>query len=155
MHAQAVQHAATHSLSSEALDHRRVSTRETMTSAKKKRTFTHLHRQQLERVTALYLRRCYERRKRATVGGLAAFLERNPEYLTRTSRSISGAYLLAYLREQQIQEAERLLTTTPLTMEDIALHAGFGTASTFHRRFLAARKMSPGRFRKVRKCEKI
>jgi AraC-like DNA-binding protein len=155
MHAPAQQHAATYSLSSEPLDHRRASTPVTMTSAKKERTFSHTHKQQLERVTALYLRRCYERRKRATVAGFAAFLKRNPEYLTRTSRSISGAYLLTYLREQQINEAERLLLTTPLTVEEIALHAGFGTASTFHRRFLAAKKLPPGRFRKVRKCEKI
>jgi AraC-like DNA-binding protein len=145
MQARAVQHAVKGSLPPEPLDHRRASTHATMASAKKRRTFTHTHTQQLERASALYLRQCYKRLERATVAGFAAFLKRNPEYLTRTTRSISGEYLLA---EQQIREAERLLLTTPLTVAEIALHAGFGTASTLHRWFKAVRKMSPSQFRK-------
>ena len=118
---------------------------------RKPRTFTHVHRQRLDRAVSHYLDECYEKRTAVRVGEFAAFLKRNPEYLTRTVASIVGMPLRVYLRSKQLEEAERLITNTPLPMHEIALHAGFGTTSTFYRCFKEARGMTPGRFREVRK----
>ena len=98
-----------------------------------------------------YLRDCFRRKTRATVGELAAILGCHPDYLTRTAGSMLGASLLDYFRSRQIEEAERLITVTTLSMNEIALRAGFGTVSTFYRHFREAHGMSPGAFRKVRK----
>jgi AraC-like DNA-binding protein len=65
--------------------------------------------------------------------------------------AIVGMPLHAYLRKKQLAEAERLLTTTPLPVSQIALHAGFGTPSTFRRCFKEAYGVPPGAFREVRK----
>jgi AraC-like DNA-binding protein len=115
------------------------------------RTFTHAHRQRLDRVVSHYLDECYARKTAARVSEFAAFLERNPEYLSRTVVSIVGVPLREYLRRRQLEEAERLLTTTPLPVSEIALHAGFGTTSTFYRCFKRAHGVTPGVFREVRK----
>lgn len=121
--------------------------------SRKARTFTHSHRQRLDRAVAHYLRECYREETAARVSEFAAFLRRNPEYLTRTAASIVGVPLRQYLRQKQLEEAERLLTRTPLPVGKIALHAGFGTASTFFRCFRRAHGMTPSQFREVRKCD--
>jgi AraC-like DNA-binding protein len=118
---------------------------------RKPRVFTHAHRQRLDRAVAHYLDECYASRTAARVSEFAAFLKRNPEYLTRTAVSIVGVPLRGYLRMKQLEEAERLITTTPLPMHEIALHAGFGTTGTFYRCFQQAHGMPPGAFREVRK----
>ena len=120
----------------------------------KARTFTHAQKQGLNRAAAYYLEQCYKRKTAARVAEFAALLARNPEYLTRTTSSMTGVTLLEFLRAKQVEEAERLLTTTPLSVADIALHAGFGTPSTLYRCFKQLHGMPPGHFREVRKCEK-
>jgi len=116
------------------------------------RRFTHLDRQGLERAAEHYLRTCFRNSTRVTVAEFAAYLGCHPDYLTRTAASILGtSSLLDFLRGKQLQEAERLLRVTILGNEEIAVRSGFGTASTFYRRFQEAYDMSPGAFRKVRK----
>ena len=119
--------------------------------ARKPRTFTHAHKQRLDRAIAHYLDECYANQSAARVSEFAAFLRRSPEYLTRTAVSIVGVPLREYLRTRQLEEAERLIVTTPLSMREIALHAGFGTTSTFYRCFRQAHGTTPGAFREVRK----
>jgi AraC-like DNA-binding protein len=131
------------------------SPRSAMTTKRKQRkprTFTHAHRQRLDRAVSHYLDdECYPKKTAARVSEFAAFLKRNPEYLTRTTASIVGVTLREYLRRKQLEEAERLILTTPLPMHEIALHAGFGTTSTFYRCFKRAYGIPPGAFREVRK----
>lgn len=115
------------------------------------RTFTHAHRQRLDRAVAHYLDECYAKKTAARVSEFAAFLRRNPAYLTRTVVAIVGVTLREYLRRKQLEEAERLLLTTPLPISEIAVHSGFGTTSTFYRCFRQTRGMTPGAFREVRK----
>jgi AraC-like DNA-binding protein len=118
---------------------------------RKPRTFTHAHRQRLDRAVSHYLDECYANKTAARVSEFAAFLRRNPAYLSRTVVAIVGVTLREYLRRKQLEEAERLIVTTPLPMSEIALHAGFGTTSTFYRCFKQAHGMAPGAFREVRK----
>ena len=117
----------------------------------RKRTFTHAHRQRLDRAIAHYLDDCYARKSAARVMEFAAFLERNPQYLSRTASSIVGVPLRVYLRKKQLEEAERLITRTPLLMREIALHAGFGTTATLYRCFKRAYGVPPGALREVTK----
>lgn len=119
--------------------------------AKAQRIFTHDHRQRLDRAIAHYLDECYRNKTAARVYEFAAFLERNPDYMGRTASQILGMRLGKYLRKRQLEEAERLITRTPLPMHEIALHAGFGTTSTFYRCFKQAHGVPPGAFREVGK----
>jgi AraC-like DNA-binding protein len=118
---------------------------------RKPRIFTHAHRQRLDRAIAHYLDECYAKRTAARVSEFASFLNCNPQYLARIAISIVGIPLREYLRKKQLEEAERLITTTPLPMHEIALHAGFGTTGTFYRCFHQAHGMPPGAFREVTK----
>jgi AraC-like DNA-binding protein len=55
------------------------------------------------------------------------------------------------LRQQQIAYAVRLVKTTSLTAEEIALRSGFGTVATFYRWFQSVHGTTPGAFREVKK----
>ena len=76
-----------------------------------------------------------------------------PEYVSWLATKILGKSLRDYLREKQVAYAARLLRTTPssVTVEEIAVRAGFGTAGTLYRWFVAAHGMTPGAFRELKK----
>lgn len=76
-----------------------------------------------------------------------------PEYLSWLATKILGKSLLDFLREKQVAYAARLLRTTSasVTVEEIAIRAGFGTAGTLYRWFVAAQGMTPGAFRGLKK----
>jgi AraC-like DNA-binding protein len=120
-------------------------------STTRKRSFTFAHRQRLDRSIQHYLEECFKHRTAARASEFAHRLHRSIAHISRTASAIFGCTLSEYLREKQLEEAERLLLTTPLTIEEIALRAGFGTPVTFHRRFRQARGMTPGAFRTVKK----
>ena len=131
---------------------RRRSSRSTMTArVRTSRTFTHAHRQGVDRVIEHYLRDCFRRATRPTVAELAAILRRRPESVTRRAASILGESLVDYMRRKQLEEAERLILVTTLSMREIALRSGFGSVATFYRHFREAHGMSPRAFRQVRK----
>ena len=115
------------------------------------RTFTHLHRQRLERAAEVYLRDCYRRSTAARVTEFAARLGVTAEYLSRVAAEILGMPIRDFLRQQQIAYAVQLLKTTPLPAEEIALRSGFGTVGTFYRWFHATQGTTPRAFREVKK----
>ena len=115
------------------------------------RTFTHGHRQRLERAVAHYLRDCYRSASAARVSEFAASLDLTAPYLSRIAPDILGMPLRDFLRRKQIAYAVQLLKTTPLKSKQIALQCGFGTVSTFHRWFRSAFATTPGAFREVMK----
>jgi AraC-like DNA-binding protein len=117
----------------------------------KPRPITHAHRQRLDRAAEHYLRYCYRHRTAARVSEFASHIRRTPEYMNYLTRNAAGQSLREFLRRKQLVYAVQLLTTTPLTIAEIAQRAAFGTAGTFHRCFSAAFGMSPGRFRVLRK----
>jgi len=113
--------------------------------------FTHADRQRLERAIKHYLRDCYKRATSARVSECAAFVGLAVSYLSRIAPAILGMPIRDYLRQQQVAYAVQLLRTTPLSAEQIAIRAGFGSVPTFYRWFYAVYGMTPQAFREVMK----
>lgn len=118
---------------------------------KKQRTFTFAHRQRLDRAAEHYLAFCYRNKTAARASEFAAFVGRTPEYLSWLAKQTAGTSLRQLLREKQLAFAVRLLRTTPLSNQEIAQRAGFGTPGTLYRLFASAYGMTPGRFRELKK----
>lgn len=124
----------------------------TMSAKKKKpRIFTFAHRQRLDRAADHYLRACYRKKTAARTSEFATFLGVLPQYLSWIAPKILGKPLRVFLREKQVAYAAQLLKTTPLTVEEIALRTGFGTAGTFYRWFVAIHGVPPAAFRELKK----
>jgi AraC-like DNA-binding protein len=115
------------------------------------RTYTFAHRQRLLRTIDVYLRWCYRQKTAARTSELAARAGVHPQYLSGIAPAVLGKRLLAALREKQLNEAERLLRHTPLSVEEIALRSAFGTPSTLHRWFLDRHGITPAAFRELKK----
>lgn len=115
------------------------------------RTFTHAHRQRLERSADLYLHDCYRKMTAVRASEFASFLGVTLEYLSGITPKITGKTLLDFLRAKQLQYAEQLLRATPLPVHEIALRSGFGTTGTFYRCFQAKYGVPPGAFRELKK----
>ena len=113
------------------------------------RTFTHEHRQRLDRAAEHYLRECYRHKKPARGKDFARSLDLTPEYVSWLGSKILGDSLHRFLRRKQLEHAARLLRRTPLSIEEIAVRSGFGTRSTMHRWFVEAYGMGPAAFRET------
>ena len=118
---------------------------------KKPRTFTHGHRQGLDRAAEHYLRECYRTRKPVRGKDFARSLDLTPEYVSWLGAKILGGSLHRFLRRKQLEYAARLLRRTPLSIEEVAARSGFGTRSTMHRWFVEAYGMGPASFREREK----
>ena len=118
---------------------------------KRARTFTHAHRQRLDRAVEHYLRQCYRTNTAARASEFAAHLGLTPEYVSWLASRILGMSLHQYLRQQQVAYAARLLKTGPLPVDEIAIRSGFGTHGTFYRWFSAVYGTTPGAFRELKK----
>jgi AraC-like DNA-binding protein len=121
------------------------------TTARQPRTFTHADRQRLDRAAEHYLRSCYRNKTAARVSEFATFLGVTSPYLSRVTRSIVGRPARDFLRAKQLVYAAQLLRATPLSVDEIALHCGFGTPWTFYRCFKSVYGMTPNAFREVMK----
>lgn len=120
---------------------------------KKPRTFTHAHRQRLDRAAEHYLRKCYRTNSAARASEFAMELGLTPEYVSWLAAKILGRSLREFLRERQLAYAAHLLETTPaeVTVAEIAVRSGFGTAATLYRWFVATYRVPPGAFRRLKK----
>ena len=116
----------------------------------RKRRYNHRHRQRFDRAIDNFLNDCYQRRVPVRGKDLARALSMTPEYTSFLGSNIFGG-ALAYVRKKQLVYAARLLMTTPLSIEEIAIRTGFGTRSTFHRWFLAEYGVTPAAFRVLKK----
>jgi len=110
------------------------------------RNYTFAHRQRLDRAIDVYLRWCYRHKTAARTSELAARLGVLPQYLSWIAPTILRKPLRVVLREKQLEEAERLLRHTPLSIEEIAIRAAFGTPSTFYRWFIEKHGITPALF---------
>lgn len=112
---------------------------------------THRQRHRLEHAITLYLKYCYRRRTVVRVSELAQLLGLSVAHLSRIAAQAFGMPLRDYLRRRQLQEAERILRTTPMKTTLVGRNSGFGTVASFYRCFRRAYGTSPGAFREINK----
>lgn len=75
-------------------------------------------------------------------------------YFSRMIKKYTGQSFSEIIRTQRLNFAERLLRTTDLSMQDIALQSGFSDVSHFYRQFRCAFHETPVEFRaQVRRTE--
>jgi AraC-like DNA-binding protein len=108
-------------------------------------------RRRYERIINVYLRDCFDARTVARASEVAQKLSANRQHISRTIRRLFGRPLTAVLREKQLAEAVRLLTTTPLDVKDVAAAAAFGHQRTFQRNFRKAFSLTPTQYRTAHK----
>ena len=70
------------------------------------------------------------------------------ETLTRDFAALQGMPLSAYMKQRQLQHAQRLLMQSDLSTTQIAYQCGFGTRRTFYRAFRRTLDMSPDQYRR-------
>ena len=114
----------------------------------------HADRRRYGQVIERYLSDCYAQRTAARVTELARLLDTARPYLSRVIPQLFGKPLRALMREKQLDEAKRLLRTTPLTGDEVALASAFGSPATFYRIFRKTCGMTPEQYRQREKVTK-
>lgn len=83
-----------------------------------------------------------------TVQYLASQMNMSPNYLTDMLRALTGQNTQQHIQNKIIEQAKTLLSTTDLSVSEIAYSLGFDYPQTFHRLFKNLTKKSPLEFRK-------
>ena len=89
----------------------------------------------------------------ATLTDLANRLGYTEEYLSRRIHELCGKTFRALLAEQRLSVAEKLLTSSDLSVEEIIRTVGYENQSYFHRIFRSRHCTTPYRFRMARRNE--
>lgn len=110
----------------------------------------HKEPEEWRRTVDAYVDECLRLRTSPRVTELAAQMRMSPVRLTRRVRRFLGVSPSQYIKERQIAYAKRLLEGD-VTLEEIALAAGFGTARTFFRAFSLRTGVTPATYRGVKK----
>jgi AraC-like DNA-binding protein len=117
-------------------------------------TSRHGEKRRYEEIIEKYLRDCYAKRTVARVSELAQLLHAPRPYLSRIVPELFGKPLRILLRDRQLEEAQRLIRVTPLTLDEIADASAFGHRSTLFRLFRGAFGVTPGQYRRqVTNCD--
>ncbi|MGN1015954.1 MAG: helix-turn-helix domain-containing protein [Faecousia sp.] len=74
----------------------------------------------------------------------------SPPVVIRNFRQYTGETVVSYLTRTKMDWAKRLLTSTDLTILDIAGRLGYGSVSHFNKLFRDFTEMSPGEYRRYR-----
>lgn len=82
-----------------------------------------------------------------SAAAIARAVRLHPKYLLTLFRRSCGMTLWEYVTRLRLAHAQRLLLTTDRTVLDIAMEAGFGSASAFYQAFRRHERRSPSRFR--------
>ncbi len=109
----------------------------------------------MEKLTAVtsFLGRNY--RDDLSVSTIAHAVRLHPKYLLTLFRRSCGMTLWEYVTRLRLAQAQRLLLTTNRTVLDIALDAGFGSASAFYQAFRRYELRPPSQFRADGKAGQI
>ena len=94
-----------------------------------------------------YVVTCFAAGTAPRVDELAQLLGMHPAALSRSYKSSTGCHLSVVLKTAQLEEAKRLLRETELSVDEIALRAGFGTPNTLFRTFRLRVGTTPDRYR--------
>ena len=84
-----------------------------------------------------------------TCDDVARYCHFNTKYLNRIFKAQTGKTLLEYIHEVRITEAERLITETTLSLDEIASTLGFANEYYFNSFFKKYTTVSPGAYRKL------
>ncbi len=82
---------------------------------------------------------------------LAKLSNRSVSSFSRSFRSHTGMAFVQYVNSLRIELACQHLSQPDLMITDICYEVGFNNVSNFNRQFLAAKGMSPSKFRKLRR----
>jgi AraC family transcriptional activator of pobA len=82
-----------------------------------------------------------------TVQYLAEELNLSPKYLSDMLKAITGRSTQQHIHEKLIEKAKEILSTTSLSVAEIAYHLGFEHAQSFHKLFKSKVNISPLEFR--------
>jgi AraC family transcriptional regulator, transcriptional activator of pobA len=83
-----------------------------------------------------------------TVAYLGERLKRSPKYLSDLLRSVSGRSAQQYIQDHQLEKAKVLLTTSDLTVAEIAYRLGFDYPQSFNKLFKKKTDQTPLLYRK-------
>lgn len=83
-----------------------------------------------------------------TVQDVADQLHVSPRYLTDMLKSLTGQSTQQHIHDRLIEKAKMILSTTPLTIAQIAYKLGFEHPQSFNKLFKRTTSLSPGAFRK-------
>ncbi|MBR6748065.1 MAG: AraC family transcriptional regulator [Clostridia bacterium] len=86
-----------------------------------------------------------------TLDVLAGALYVSPTYLCQLFRRFVGLSVVEYLRSRRLIEAQRLLSTTDMTISQIGERVGFGSGDYFIKTFRKAFGQTPGAYREEMK----
>jgi AraC family transcriptional activator of pobA len=84
-----------------------------------------------------------------TVQYLAEQLNYTPNYLSDMLRSLTGLNVQQHIHEKLIEKSKELLSTTNLTISEIAYQLGFEHSQSFSRLFKTKTRLSPVQFRQA------
>ncbi len=82
-----------------------------------------------------------------TVQYLAGTLNISPGYLSDMLRSLTGQSAQQHIHNKLIEKAKEQISTTSLTISEIAYKLGFGHPSSFNKLFKSKTNLSPSAFR--------
>jgi AraC family transcriptional activator of pobA len=82
-----------------------------------------------------------------TVTYLASSLNLSPKYLGSMLKVLTGQNAQQHIHEKLIEEAKERLSTTNLSVSEIAYELGFEHLQSFSKLFKAKTKLSPQKFR--------
>ncbi len=81
------------------------------------------------------------------LGQIAQAVGLHPGYATERFRTTFGITIMDYLAQQRVAHAQRLLATTEQTVLEVAMEAGFTSASRFYATFQKITGQSPRAYR--------
>jgi len=84
-----------------------------------------------------------------TVQQLAAKLAVSPSYLSDMLRSLTGQNAQQHIHNKLIERSKTLLSTTALSVGEIAYRLGFSYPQSFNRLFKKETELSPGEYRET------
>lgn len=84
-----------------------------------------------------------------TVQYLSDRLNYTPNYLSDMLRSLTGLNAQQHIHEKLIERSKELLSTTTLTVSEVAYQLGFEYSQSFSRLFKTKTKLSPVQFRQT------
>jgi len=83
-----------------------------------------------------------------TVHSLAEQVNLSPSYLSDMLRSLTGQNAKQFIHNKLIEKAKELLSTSNLSVSEIAYQLGFTYSQSFNRLFKTKTKLSPLEFRR-------